>query len=263
MVRMMNMKRSGGKEKVMNLLEEFTDSDFFQSEVVRIRKQFAIPPGGLDLTETDRKDLMKSDFFHIPKALVGGRESSKAIYLEIRKIAHKLAVNGIGIRHFLRLYLFYNIMFPDVPWLDEENLLKFVNLDDQYWERWDDDEEYQKDFLRDLQIENAQYPLAIRIHPAASQRDLLDYVKKQWHLIHEHQLKYLPGVRKVKYFPKIRARKPGIRERNRFIFRNRSLPYKKIVSLVAEKFSKELSRTVDEGSVGKIISIERKRRKQV
>jgi hypothetical protein len=97
------------------------------------------------------------------------------------------------------------------------------------------------------------HPIVIRVTPYASQREIIDYIKKSYNrLIKPIQESYKLDVP----IGKIRKKKPEIQERNKFIYENKDLPRKEIARLVAEKFNQFL----DYGHIGKVISIENKKR---
>lgn len=96
------------------------------------------------------------------------------------------------------------------------------------------------------------------MHPRISQRDLLDYVKTHWEIIRFYLSQYKNDKSKL---GKLRTKNEFIKQRNEFIYKNRNMPYKNLVVAVNEQFPNRIKDTVDEGNVGKIISLERKRRK--
>lgn len=92
------------------------------------------------------------------------------------------------------------------------------------------------------------YPVSIHINCYASKRDVLDFINKRW-----PDIEFMLGEYK-RNRPKIRIRKNA--KRDDFIWKNRKLPLKEIVS----KLSDKLGVILDEGNIGKILSLERKRR---
>lgn len=75
---------------------------------------------------------------------------------------------------------------------------------------------------------NMVYPVVIGISPIASERDVLDFIKKRW-----------PVIRKKlnNYGKQLRIRKRPQQERNDFIWRYRYLPPDKMLTLLDDKFS--------------------------
>ena len=100
------------------------------------------------------------------------------------------------------------------------------------------------------------YPSIIKINPSVSQRDLISFIKSNWDIIKENQKKSENFTQKIK---SLRNKDIKKKERNNFIYQNRHLPIKKIFKMVSDEFGEIL----DDGHIGKIISLEKKRRKEV
>lgn len=116
-------------------------------------------------------------------------------------------------------------------------------------------EERDDPFSKDVQDDDDRYfPIGIRINPYASQRDILDYIKRIYPAIRQMQDKYKNKYSRIGRFKKRNLKKE---RRNDFIYNIKNLRLKKIAMRVGKKFNEEL----DEGHIGKIISLERKRRK--
>lgn len=113
--------------------------------------------------------------------------------------------------------------------------------------------------------EGSGFPVTLHISSFATKRDILDFIEKSY------QTKIKPIQEDlVNMFPvplkNIRTRNKNIESRDDYIYRNRKKPYKEISRLVMHKFRDILplnKRNLDQGSIGKIISLEEKRRKQV
>ena len=99
------------------------------------------------------------------------------------------------------------------------------------------------------------YPVAIRIHTDASQRDIIAFIKANWKIIEQYQKRYFNPKRKTS----LKNSKTHVpkKERDAFIYEHRHLSHKRIMTLVREQFGEPL----DVGLIGKIISLEEKRRK--
>ncbi len=93
------------------------------------------------------------------------------------------------------------------------------------------------------------------LSPYASLRDILDWVKKNYHDIKFFQDKYKNKNVKIN---KYRIRREKLEKRNDYIYKNRS---KKLSDL--EVGLDRLGYDMDQGSISKIISLETKRRKKV
>lgn len=119
------------------------------------------------------------------------------------------------------------------------------------------EEEYDDVLKEPIELESwsYSYPVILRISPYASQREIIDYVKKTYtRHIKPIQERYKDeGV----YLGRVKKKKKGIQERNDFIYKNRHLPSKEIMRLLYDKFE---GIDIDYGYIGKIISMEKKKR---
>lgn len=105
------------------------------------------------------------------------------------------------------------------------------------------------------------FPTALLISPHASMRDIINYVEAHFELgIQNHQLPYIEKT-KGPSLGKSKKKNPLIQERNNFIYEHRELPNREIMMLSNDKFGHNL--TVDYGYVGKIISNEKRLRKEL
>jgi len=110
---------------------------------------------------------------------------------------------------------------------------------------------------KELNSWSYSYPVIIRVSQYASEREILDCIKKSYtREIKPIQEKYKDEEIRL---GKIRKKKQGVQERNDFIYENRHLSRKKIMHLVGDKFGKNA--VIDYGYIGKIISLEEKKRK--
>lgn len=120
--------------------------------------------------------------------------------------------------------------------------------------------EAEEPFMKEIQdADNFLFPIAIRVSPFATQRDIIDFIKKNEIFIarlQQHYRKDLKGVG----IGKIKKRNSEIQERNDFIYQNRNLPRRKIMELLTEKYGAK--KTLDMGHISKIISLEKQRRKE-
>lgn len=110
-----------------------------------------------------------------------------------------------------------------------------------------------------LEIWDTAYPISLRISPYASKRDVLDYVSRMYNIyIKPLQKKYKKDEIKI---GKAKNKKESIQKRNEFIYENRHLSRKEIMHLIGDKFG--ANAIIDYGYIGKIISLENKKRKNV
>lgn len=105
-------------------------------------------------------------------------------------------------------------------------------------------------------IVEKKFPVVIRVSPYASERDILDYVKKMYSfMIQPIQDSY----KEKTSLGKVKRKNEAIQLRNDFIYENRHLPHEKIMRLlVPNGFG-----LIDVGHIAKIISMETAKRKEV
>lgn len=114
------------------------------------------------------------------------------------------------------------------------------------------------DFIDNIEMNKAYshtHPIILRISQYASERDIIDFIKKHY----AKQIKPLQNKYKnvSLLIGKVRHKNENKAERNDFIYKNKDLPRREISSLVLKKYGESL----DTGHIGKIISLENKKRK--
>jgi hypothetical protein len=255
-------KINQSQQKLVNYLDEFIDSDYFQEIIIKLRKELGIPKNGLK-EKIDYKNLYNYAFF-IPKALKPNNSNKtnilKSINVGLKDARKKFPLKDMSISIFFQLYLFYNKKFYNTPKIipNEVDLCQVVDML-EFAEEYSYPilEENGVQFLKNYFNDN---PVILKIHPNMTQRDLVGYIKDHWPIINAYQDRYKNTKLKL---GKIRTKNPSIKTRNDYIYKNRNKTRSEISSLVSLNFPQELSNSIDAGSVGKIISIERKRRKEV
>ena len=177
------------------------------------------------------------------------KEERTAFNEAIKKVCKKYKIHfldGLGI---FENYIFYNETDYAIDF-GGYGMCLTVDIPQEKEEPWSKDAQEDDDLL---------YPIAVRISPHASLRDILDYIKTTYHYqIYFLQKKYKDKDIKLGKFKK---RKTVIQERNEFIYKNRNLPRQEIMKLVTDKFGAK--NTIDYGYIGKIISLEKKKRKEL
>ena len=278
-------KIRGGKQKVLNYFDHFIELDNFQDTVRWIRKKFKIPKDGFKLP----KKLFKNGSVNVPDRL---KKTDFTSY--IWGITEDFPIDEERIETFLKIYILYNIKYEDILHNDKTYVeitggVTAGDIFDTYIKYPDgstNKKKVDKDYLQLCKVEDLKkdfemhiplftsehivgmlkhryekYPVVIKLHPSTTKNDFLCYIEKNWKssvepLLNRHK-------DKKSKLGKLKTRDPLKKEMYRFIYKNQNLPYKEIVSLAGSKFPGKVSASLDEGSVGKIISLERKRRKEV
>ncbi|HRH25267.1 MAG TPA: hypothetical protein PLQ20_02945 [Candidatus Paceibacterota bacterium] len=251
-----NDRKRQSHQKVLNYLDEFIDSDYFQNEVIRLRKKLGIPSQGLEISKELEENLNKPypvyNFFQLPKEL-SEKSYLKDLNLAMKNIGKKIKIYDLDINYFLRAYILYNKKILNI--INDLTDADLAQVQDFYELLYDYPSEFTVDKIRNL---FEYYPIVIKIHPSMTQRDLVDYVRNRWEYI-----EYLLGKHKNKdsKLGKVKRKKTTIRERNAYIWENRNLPRKRIMGLLYDKYGPDTN--IDYAYIGKIISLEKKRRKEL
>ncbi len=250
--------------RLVNTLDDFIDSEYFQEQVENIRRKFQIPKNGFNMPKEEQKNIKKYKYsiLYVPKELLQRKkEILKPFNLLVKDILKKFPINDTTIRVIFNIYIFHNkkiyILLNDP--VDEVNLCRVESIKDEI-------EEYEflagKEEAFDI-IKNKfdDYPVIIKLYPNISQNELIYYIKRNWEVIKKLHLNHYAdrGSKFSLNIPQTKGRNLKIKERNDFIYKSKLLPRKKIMKLVSDKFNEVL----DVGHIGKIISIENKRRKKV
>lgn len=238
-----NMIKSSGHQKLLNYFREIIDTTYFQRYIINARKEYKIPKDGFKV-DSDNYSTIPDEWEYKDDEKI-----RKKISKEIRSLCKKYYLHYLDGTELIEGLLFYN--FKDKSFYpDSYNMCLITDLADERKEPFAEETQKNDDLL---------YPIAIRISPYASLRDILDYVKRAYKIkIVPMQKSYqVEGVK----IGKFKKRKDVIIERNKFIYENRHLPRKEIMSLVNDKFGEQHS--VDYGYIGKIISLEDKKRKEL
>ena len=237
-----------GQKRFRLYFEEITRKEKFKNEVSRIRKIYNIPPEGYPFEDKDGKENYPE------RKLKGGR--LKKYKTEIIKLSKD---HGL-------LTHYWNEVVSEYVWNNSNKGLFrfFMNLDKCYIEYPHGlDFEIHKLFNPKKQFKlnkqeqekiNKMYPVILRISPYASTQEIKDYIDKYSEDIKNSQKEY--QKEKFMRILEIRPNKASNNAIKDFIYEHQDLPIKKI----ATKLYKELEKSLDHGHIGKILSMERKKR---
>lgn len=257
-----------GRRKMWNYFFEISQSTEFLKEVEKVRKSIEKPEREYYLK--DDKDGNIEIFFKKIRKKVTSKEIKKIV--EQIKKDKKLSRNNLrkGIYKICKKYylhpLYWGPLIEDIIIKD-----KIPKMFDDFGfdlclflDQKEENEQYKLNKLEGeesdtLELDDQFFPLAIRISPYASKRDILNFVNKTYNSdIKFAQNHYLDEKIKI---GKIKQRNSKIQNRNDFIYKNRTLPQKEIMKLVNKKFPNK--KIYDYSYIGKIIYLEKKRRKEV
>jgi hypothetical protein len=239
------INNSQGNKKMKNYINEIFSSSSFQEFTKDIRKKYYIPKNGF-------KSSQENDC--VPPRVWSTKvspEQKKEFDEEIIKISKKYNIHFIDGINIFEDYLFFNnteyahINMHGLGMCLTDDIV--LRKEEPYLQKMEEEDDF-------------QYPIAIRISPYASLRDILDFVKRAYkHDISRLQKKYKKDKVRI---GKIRKKNSFIEERNNFIYENKDLPRKKIMSLLYRKYKNKEGFDIDEANISKIISL-RKRNNRV
>jgi len=233
-----NKKTTQGSKKLKNYFIQIAKTELFENEVKRIRKKWKIPENGYN--ENPCPGYIPNEW---PYCF--DHNATKNYNKDLTILAKKFNLYGP----------YWECVFSDIVFVDATVTLgEFLGaFDICYLEN----EYYKKEKKKDQDNLKKMFPVVLRISPHASIRDIHNYINSFSNEIKSLQKSCL--TEKNKKVGKVRSKKEHIQERNNFIYENRNLPRKKIMEMV----TKEFKECLDYGHIGKIISLENKKRKEM
>jgi len=268
----MNTSNTKGEKKILLQFQRFSETDTFKKEVARIRKVCRLPKNGIKPTNDDIENL--SNIFRTPDNYPPIKEGEpkfalKTLNLETKKIIDLLPISNLYLSSLVKHYIIFNKFFYDElgtlkDFFHTSNVCELGDAQmefDEYAPSEDPEEFYGsftiKGYIEMLENKLWEYPVVLRIHPDASQRDIMEYIKKHWQQIKHYQDKYADRNKQASFKNSKTKENSKIKKRDDFIYKNRNLPRKEIMRMVTDEFGE----TLDYGHIGKIISLRNKRKK--
>lgn len=239
------LSTQGYKKMWVYFLRVFNTNDF-QENVKQIRKEFKIPSRGFKRSEnTYSLALEELKYFR-----------NSIFTKKIKDICDKYFLPHNGYKEILNKYIVYNNKIEKNFFIAPINVCIISDLmkgksdiSSATLARIEENREKES-----KENEDRMYPIAIKVSAYASERDIQNFIVKTYPIIKSLQEKYKDPRAKI---GKVRL---GSKEkRNDFIYKHKKLPKKELMKLVNKKYKEVL----DIGLIGKIISIENKRRKQL
>lgn len=236
------IENSSGHKKVLAYINEIFKSDYFLDTVNKIRTDYGIPKNGFK---------SKTHRYFPPKQWIGCTDTvlAKDYRQEIHKLAQRYNLHFLDASDAFDNFIFYNA--TDFPF--SADAFNLCMTSDVVAEKLDP-------FTKEVRDDDDRlYPIALKISPYASLRDIIDYIKR----VYKYEILFLQNKYKDENIKinKFKKKKTTISERNDFIYKNRSLPKKKLQKILAEKFGAD--NLIDHGYIAKIISLETKKRKKL
>jgi len=236
------LESSQSHKKIWNFAQRVIREESFVEELEKLRAEWNIPAKGF--VNRDELDKWSLETKHT---------SDLAFICSEGSLRDLFESHNLNIRHWsMWSFFFYNELNQTVLPIEPDGLCFVEDLDEEGVTRIPSEE-----------AENLkQYPISIRVSPYASQRDIVEYVKKMYSiLILDVQMKYRKDELSL---GSGRERNPEYLEVVDFIWEHRSMKHKKLATFVREHFTDRkfsFEWPPDYGTIGKIISEEKKRRK--
>lgn len=260
-------------EKLKNYLETYTRTDHFIERVLKIRKKVGIPEGGIATPPPSKKELIFNT--NTPVTILGINYNGikyptypsemDQTYRELIEPLPKIYSN-IGLIWFINFFILYNVR-------DYDRLSMYLSYHEQtttaliysrfdYLERMgccDCSVKVSEDYINTV---SEKYPISIGISPYATQNEVIDLVKKSWELM-QHEFRelerngHIPEFKdEKKWLSKIRKRCESSLQIEDIVYENRHLSLADLV----KKIKEETGHVFDQGEIGKIRSLAKKRR---
>lgn len=235
------LSSSQGSKKIKNYFLELIVKEEFQGHVSMFREKYNIPKEGFP---QEREHYQFKGFHLPPKEWIHSDEGSvfwRAFLEELHDICgkYKIPLNNSGI-------LLEYVFFSKVDDLALSSLCKTQKV---------------LDIINDKDIQDLKdYPIAIRVSPYANERVILDYIRVAF----TNQIEPLQEQYRVKGIGLgiIREKNESVQKRNRFIY---DLHEKGCTGLEIKDAVKNAGYEgyFGQPEIAKIVSSEKKRRKQV
>jgi len=257
---MKNKLTSTAKQTIL-IFEEFIRRQEVVEFIKEYRKVLNLPENGLPITEKNRKEF--SDylilFLYIPdEARELFPEETKQKPLRVvntcMAFVKQQGIESVQMGNLLRMYLFFNKVIPEMAGMFpfHNDFLHMEHLSSELADYGREDYKLLQMVYDRFERISKTHPIALYINPDVSQREIQDFLSKNWNFIEMY--------REEKKAKTIKLRKKSLKkqERNDFIYKNRHLPRKKIMELLYETLDKDFE--IDYGYIGKIISLEKRKR---
>lgn len=233
---------SQGRVKIENYAKEIGKSTRFLERIAELRKKYNVPTEGFPPDEEGHRSIPPRDWE------LRFTEKNKELGREVHKLCEDYGLHFIDWSDAIELVLFYNEPLEAFHGADLCMLADLRN-------------EAEEPFMKVTQdADNLFFPIAVRISPQATQRDIVDFIESNAFFIRGMQEQYLKDMQGKK-IGKVKKKDPKIVARNDFIYEHRHLSRKDIMHALAEKFGPD--GIIDYGHISKVISLEKKKRTEL
>ncbi len=259
----MKNKLAKSTQQTLHVFDSLIRQERVCTFVKNYRETLGIPENGLEYTDTDKNSIelgvesVLNQMLYVPDRIFPLPKEAQKSGIDRLEIVNTLRahVGYIGysserIIAMFRLYFFFNQVI-DIPltMLDyEDDLATFAHLPTFLAEHNREDLFMMQFMYDDLDETSKKYPVALYINPEITLNQLKDFLSKKW-----SQIQAFKSDEEPIYSGRRKKSKQSL---NDFIYKHKDLSRKDI----RVKLSAELNVFLDDGHIGKIIDIERKRR---
>jgi hypothetical protein len=259
------------EQKLIVQFQKWFETEEIETKVLELRQQIGIPSEGIPITDEDLKQIGSLTLTPQNLPFTERRKVTKCLrecfagtreFLEARPL-----LNNMYFKHVLRAYILFNKFLLDDVRAALPIALRLTNLCDindakENIEEYlgAEEEECNDPEMREMYIDSQRsltdlFPIALNIHPESSQRDIVDFIKKNWPYI-----KALQERRKNENSRVLHSRtkiNESVKERNKLIntWHKDGMRTKDIRKKLASQHL-----FLDDGHILKIISMARKKR---
>jgi len=243
-------QNSKGHHKLQSYFFDLVKKNNFIKEVQKIRLKHGIPLNGY---APDKRLTPQLDYLpFLPFDWFNGKVNDEIheLVIDLSKLKKKYELNQAVIHNPIDIFVVYNIVQEP-----QNNMI---------WDMccaMDLQLEKSNKLIKNFQDRKTEmYPVALSLSPYATQNDIISFIKKYYQRhIKPAQDKYKKSEIKLGC---TRRKNVSIQERNDFIYANYYLPRKQLKQLVNNKCNELGLDILDDGSLSKLISLEKQKRER-
>lgn len=221
-----------GYKKYLKYLREFFVQEAYIDFRRRVRAKHSIPPEGY--------------ISKVPKVKMAALERDKKLAQEIKNLIETYRLDIYDGHDLILGNILTNMTEPTLVNTRGHTSCIVVDLANESKDKFSKKLRKQEDRL---------YPIAIRISPHASRRDIRDFIEKLYPTQISKMLEAYQGD--ATNFNKNRSKNNKLQAIHQFVYENKNIPPKELLQQVKINFG----RVFDYAEITKIISTEKKRRK--
>lgn len=185
-----NKKGTRGEKAFRLYIEDFLDSDYFRELRTSLRTKYKIP-NNVPFSKENKAKYEQMPLVYIPLQLHTNNSDLKRYWAELKKdicngVEKKLPIDDEWLILYLRLLvlhekipvatirtLYENIQWPDVCKLSND-VMELTGWGGGITK------DMMEGYISTRELDMGLYPLSIKFNPAVSQKQLIDFIQKNW-----------------------------------------------------------------------------------